>query len=30
MKTLNDCVIEYKKQLDKSDIQTAYRGLMET
>ena len=28
MKTLNDCIIEYKKQLDKGDIQTAYRGLM--
>jgi hypothetical protein len=29
MKSLNDCVIEYKKQLDKGDIQTAYRGLIE-
>ncbi len=29
MKSLNACVVEYKKQLDKGDIQTAYRGLME-
>ena len=29
MKSFNDSVIEYKKQLDKGDIQIAYRGLME-
>jgi len=29
MKSLNDSIIEYKKQLDKGEIQVAYRGLME-
>jgi len=29
MKSFNDSVIEYKKQLDKGDIQIAYRGLIE-
>jgi hypothetical protein len=29
MTSFNDSVIEYKKQLDKGDIQIAYRGLME-
>jgi hypothetical protein len=29
MNSLNDCVIEYKKQLAKGDIKKAYQGLME-
>jgi len=29
MKSLNDSLTEYKKQLDKGDIQFAYRGLMD-
>jgi len=29
MTSLNDSVTEYKKQLDKGDIQIAYRGLIE-
>ena len=29
MKSFNDSVIEYKKQLEKGDIQIAYRGLLE-
>jgi hypothetical protein len=29
MLTLNECIIEYKKQLDKGLIQKAYLGLME-
>ena len=29
MKSFSDSVIEYKKQLDKGDIQIAYRGLLE-
>jgi hypothetical protein len=29
MTSFNDSVIEYKKQLDKGDIQIAYRGLIE-
>ena len=29
MTSLNDSIIEYKKQLDKGDIQIAYRGLIE-
>ena len=29
MKTLHESVTEYKKQLDKGEIQKAYRGLIE-
>ena len=29
MKSLNDCVSEYRRQVEKGDIVTAYRGLME-
>jgi hypothetical protein len=29
MKSFSDSVIEYKKQLDKGDIQIAYRGLLD-
>ncbi len=29
MKTFNNCISEYRKQVDKGDIVTAYRGLME-
>jgi hypothetical protein len=29
MKSFSASVIEYKKQLDKGDIQIAYRGLLE-
>ncbi|HPR33875.1 MAG TPA: hypothetical protein PLK12_17365 [Prolixibacteraceae bacterium] len=29
MKSLNGCIAEYKKQIEKGDIKTAYRGLME-
>ena len=29
MKSFSDSVIEYKKQLEKGDIQIAYRGLIE-
>lgn len=29
MNTLNDSVVEYKKQLAKGDIQIAYKGLLE-
>ncbi len=29
MKTLNDYVSEYKKQMEKSDIQKAYRGIID-
>ena len=29
MKSFSDSVIEYKKQLEKGDIQIAYRGLLE-
>jgi hypothetical protein len=29
MKSLNECIIEYKNQLDKGDIQIAYKALLE-
>ncbi|MBN1188069.1 MAG: hypothetical protein JXB49_37690 [Bacteroidales bacterium] len=29
MKSLNESITEYKKQLEKGDVKTAYRGLME-
>ena len=29
MKSFNECVSEYKKQLNKGDIQRAYRGLID-
>jgi uncharacterized membrane protein len=29
MKSLNECINEYKKQIEKGEIQQAYKGLME-